>query len=80
MPRPLRVALLQLEARDLGDHDRAWGELLRAIDEAAKQEPELIVLPEASYPGYFLQSRAAYDQAEVHPAEQVLSTLGRRAA
>ena len=80
MPRPLRVALLQLEARDLGDHDRAWGELLRAIDEAAKQEPELIVLPEASYPGYFLQSREAYDQAEVHPDEQVLSTLGRRAA
>ncbi len=80
MPRPLRVALLQLEARDLGDHDRAWGELLRAIDEAAKQEPELIVLPEASYPAYFLQSREAYDEADVHPDEQVLATLGRRAA
>ena len=80
MARPLRVALLQLEARDLGDHDRAWGELLRAIDEAARQEPELIVLPEASYPAYFLQSREAYEDAGVHPDEQVLTTLSRRAA
>ena len=79
MPRPLRVALLQLEARDLGDHDRAWGELLRAIDEAAGQEPELIVLPEASYPAYFLQSREAYEEAAVHPDEQVLTTLAERA-
>ena len=80
MARPLRVALIQLEARDLADHDRAWGELLRAIDEAAERDPELIVLPEASYPGYFLESRDAYEDAQVHPDEQVLSTLGRRAA
>jgi len=79
LARPLRVALLQLEARDLGDHDRAWGELLRAVDDAALQDPELIVLPEASYPGYFLQSREAYDHAEVHPDQQVLETLSRRA-
>ena len=79
MARPLRVALLQLEAQDLGDHDRAWGQLLRAIDEAARQEPELIVLPEASYPAYFLQSRESYDNANVHPDEQVLTTLGGRA-
>ncbi|MDA0351558.1 MAG: carbon-nitrogen hydrolase family protein [Chloroflexi bacterium] len=80
MARPLRVALLQLEARELADHDRAWGELLRAIDEAALQDPELIVLPEASYPAYFLQSREAYEDAAVHPDQQVLSTLAARAS
>ena len=79
MARPLRVALLQLEARDLSDHDRALGELLRAVDEAAQQEPELIVLPEASYPGYFLQSREAYEDANVHPDQRVLETLSDRA-
>jgi predicted amidohydrolase len=79
VPRPVRVALLQLQARDLQDHDRAWGELLRAIDDAAAREPELIVLPEASYPAYFLQSRDAYEAAGVHSDEQVLTTLADRA-
>jgi predicted amidohydrolase len=79
VPRPVRVALLQLQAHDLQDHDRAWGELLRAIDNAAAREPELIVLPEASYPAYFLQSRDAYESAGVHPDEQVLTTLADRA-
>ena len=80
MPRSLRVALAQLEARDLSDHKRAWDELLRAIDDAAAHEPHLVVLPEASYPGYFLQSLQAYEAAGVHSDRQILDTLGERAA
>ena len=80
MSRSLHVALVQLEARELADHKRAWDELLRAIDDAATHEPQLIVLPEASYPGYFLQSREAYEAAAVLPDPQLLATLSERAA
>jgi predicted amidohydrolase len=80
LPRLLRVALIQLEARDLAEHKRVWDELLRAIDDAASHEPQLIVLPEASYPAYFLQSLEAYEAADVRPDQEVLDTLGARAA
>jgi len=80
LPRSLRVALVQLEARDLADHKRAWDELLHAIDDAATHEPQLIVLPEASYPAYFLQSREAYEAEDLHSDKHILDTLGERAA
>jgi predicted amidohydrolase len=80
LPRSLRVALVQLEARDLADHNRAWDELLHAIDDAATHEPQLIVLPEASYPAYFLQSREAYEAEDLHSDKYILDTLGERAA
>ena len=67
--RPLRLALLQLPAFELADHEAAWAELLRRIDEAAAGSsagaPDLIVLPEASYPAYYLHSREAYEAAAV---------------
>jgi predicted amidohydrolase len=80
LPRSLRVALIQLEARDLADHKRAWDELLHAIDDAATHEPQLIVLPEASYPAYFLQSRESYEAEDLHSDKHILDTLGERAA
>jgi predicted amidohydrolase len=81
MTRPLTVALLQLRAFDLAQHREAWDDLLRHIDEAAALDPrpDLVVLPEASYPAYFLQSREAYDAAGVLPDVEVLATLGERA-
>lgn len=81
MSRTLTVALLQLRAFDLAQHREAWDDLLRHIDEAAALDPhpDLIVLPEASYPAYFLHSRAAYDAAGVLPDDEVLAVLGERA-
>ena len=48
----LNVALLQLRAFDLDQHQAAWRELLARIDEAAALDPhpDLIVTPECSYP------------------------------
>ena len=73
--RPLRLALLQLPAFELADHEAAWAELLRRIDEAAAGSsagaPDLIVLPEASYPAYYLHSREAYEAAEVLADDEV---------
>ena len=80
----LDVALLQLRAFGLADHEAAWGELLRRIDEAASppdgQPPGLIVAPEASYPAYYLHSRAAYEAAGVLADAEVEATLAERAA
>jgi len=75
----LKVALLQLRARDLEQHDLAFEEMLAAIDAAGAGEPDLIVLPEATYPAYFLRSREAYDAADVRPDADVEAALGERA-
>ena len=80
----LDVALLQLRAFGLADHEAAWAELLRRIDEAATPAdgppPGLIVAPEASYPAYYLYSRAAYEAAGVLADSEVEATLAERAA
>lgn len=82
--RVLDVALLQLRAFGLADHKAAWAELLRRIDEAAAPPdgapPGLIVAPEASYPAYYLHSRAAYEAAGVLADAEVEATLAERAA
>ena len=80
----LDVALLQLRAFGLSDHEAAWAELLRRIDEAAKPatgpSPDLIVAPEASYPAYYLHSRAAYEAAGVLADAEVEAALAERAS
>ena len=45
MTRTLTVALLQLAAFDLADHEQAWAELLHRIDDAAADAPRLMVAP-----------------------------------
>ncbi len=81
MSRTLTVALLQLRAYNLAQHLEAWADLLQRIDEAATLDPhpDLVVLPEASYPAYFLHSRADYDAAGVLPDAEVEGVLAERA-
>ena len=79
MTLPLKVALLQLRAFEFADHEAAWDEMLGRIDEAAATEPDLMVLPEASYPAYFLHSRETYDRAGVRPDAEVEGALAERA-
>ena len=81
--RVLDVALLQLRAFGLADHEAAWAELLRRIDEAATSgdsPPDLIVAPEASYPAYYLHSRAAYEATGVLADAEVEAALAERAS
>ncbi len=82
--RTLRLALLQLPAFELADHEAAWQEVLRRIDEAAAGAPagppDLIVLPEASYPAYYLHSREAYEAANVYADDEVEEIIGEHAA
>ena len=54
--RTARIALLQLPAFAIEDADASLTHTLRRIDEAARAEakPDLIALPEVTYPAYFL--------------------------
>lgn len=79
MGQSLTVALLQIRAYDLADHEQAWAELLRRIDDAAAETPRLIVAPEGAYPAGVLVSREAYTAAPLRGDAEVLATLGDRA-
>lgn len=50
----VRVALLQLAAFDLANAARALHHTLARIDEATRSRPDLLVLPEMTYPAYYL--------------------------
>ncbi|MCB9492319.1 MAG: hypothetical protein H6674_09685 [Dehalococcoidia bacterium] len=73
----LRIAILQPPAPDYGRAQAAWSELLARIDDAAQDEPDLVVLPEASYPAWFLGAAAtsAPDLADA----RILGDLAERA-
>jgi predicted amidohydrolase len=58
MARTARVALLQLPAFGIGDAAASLAHTLRRIDEAARERPDIIALPEGTYPAYFLGSDA----------------------
>ena len=49
-----RVALLQLPAFAIEDAEASLAHTLRRIDEAARERPDIIALPEVTYPAYFL--------------------------
>ena len=54
MKRPLRVAAVQIAAADLEFHAETLGHSLELIKTAAARGVDLVVLPECTYPAYFL--------------------------
>jgi predicted amidohydrolase len=54
MARTIRVALLQLPAFSIEEADASLEHTLRRIDDAARERPDLIALPEVTYPAYFI--------------------------
>lgn len=50
----LKVALVQHRAYDVDHSQEGLADTLALIDQAAQSKPDLIVLPECSYPGYYL--------------------------
>lgn len=69
MLRPFRVAALQPRTFEPREHVRAWQALLARIDEAITGH-DLLVLPEASIPGWALLSRDAAAALNL-PADEV---------
>lgn len=74
----LRVGLCQLPATDVAQAEVALANCLQAIDRAAAQGAQLIVLPECAYPAYLLESRAQYD-AFARPRAEILALFGGKA-
>ncbi|MEX1022673.1 MAG: nitrilase-related carbon-nitrogen hydrolase, partial [Dehalococcoidia bacterium] len=77
----MRVAILQLPAPEVfvpdGAQDEAWAATLERVDDAARDEPDLVVLPEAAYPAWFLPDAAATPPERTDA--EVLATLSERA-
>lgn len=76
MSARVRVALLQLAAVDLVDAAEGLRRTLAHVEEAARSGPDLLVLPEMTYPAYFLGGSWPADAPS--PA-QALAALQNRA-
>lgn len=50
----IKAAAVQLKAWDVNESHQALEKSLKMIDMAARDNPDLVVLPECTYPGYFL--------------------------
>jgi predicted amidohydrolase len=73
----MRIACVQLAARDVADGDRALEEALAAADRAAR-EADTVVLPEASYPGYVLHEGSTFEVDAYERAEEAFGDVARR--
>lgn len=62
MARPIRVAALQLRAHDRDDFPRVLDAIVETVARAA-QRADLVVLPEATFPGYVLGDARVDDAA-----------------
>ncbi|MBU4562017.1 carbon-nitrogen hydrolase family protein, partial [bacterium] len=54
MINKLKVACLQVSAREYSDRYENKENILRMIDKAADSRPQLMVLPECVYPAYYI--------------------------
>jgi predicted amidohydrolase len=70
MVNKLKVACLQIRAREYKDRDKNKENILKMVDKAAKLQPQLMVLPECAYPAYYLCPLIVK-----HPDEFYQSTL-----
>ncbi|MDE3096054.1 MAG: carbon-nitrogen hydrolase family protein [Chloroflexota bacterium] len=78
MMRTARVSLLQLRAFAVEDAEASLRHTLARIDEAARQRPDVVVLPEMTYPAYFL-GRGDLTGAGVRPPAEVAAVFAAKA-
>jgi predicted amidohydrolase len=69
MTRTARIALLQLPAFSIEDAEASLAHTLRRIDDAAREKPDLIALPEVTYPAYFMGTDDLSRRNVLSPAE-----------
>ena len=73
-----RVALLQLPAFSIDEAEASLSHTLRRIDEAARERPDIIVLPEVTYPAYFIGTMAR-QIAGVLPPDEAMARFAAKA-
>jgi predicted amidohydrolase len=67
--RTARVALLQLPAFPIHEAEASLAHTLRRIDETARERPDIVVLPEVTYPAYFIGTTEREIAGVLPPAE-----------
>lgn len=80
MLRRIRVAAAQMEAHGIDDAEQVWGRVTRIVNAAAARGARLVVLPECTYPAYWLQSVARYRSGGLLSSEAALARFGEIAA
>jgi len=69
MGRTARVALLQLRAYSVEQAEASLAHTLGRIDEAARERPDVVVLPEGTYPAYFIGPEGMRRPGVLPPSE-----------
>ncbi len=77
--RKIKIACLQLQAHDLADAEIALERAVALIDAAGQDHPDLLILPECTYPAYYLESVESYHRAKLRPQDQVVRLLREHA-
>ena len=77
MSSQLRVAALQLQAHDRSDFPERWPAIRHAVERSLAEKPDLLVLPEATIPGYIL-GESPVEPSEIDGAIEELAALARR--
>jgi predicted amidohydrolase len=77
--KPFRIACCQLEAHDIEDAEANLQGMLRALEEAGAAGAQLVLLPECSYPAYYLKDARPYERPGVRPFAEVTDLLSERA-
>lgn len=77
--QPFRIALCQLRAHDIERAEENLQAILEALDDAGEAGAQLVVLPECSYPAYYLRDNAPWERAEVRDYFEFLSLLSHAA-
>lgn len=74
------VAAGQLEATTLANASKVWPMVERLAAQAGEAGVDLLVLPEANYPAYWLESVERYMQPDIERMERVLDRYAKVAA
>lgn len=73
------VSCGQMQAMTLAESAGVWQVIERLAQQAAQAGADLLVLPETTYPAYWLKSRARYMQADIERTPVVLERLSKYA-
>ena len=80
MINKLKVACLQIKARDYKNRDENKKNILKMIDEAAKDSSQLMVLPECAYPAYYISPLIVKNPLEFHQSNlELISEIKEKA-
>ena len=77
--RPFRVACCQVRAFDIEDAEANLQNILQSLDEAGRAGADLVLLPESSYPAYYVRDANPYDRPGVRPFAEIRNLLAAKA-